>query len=95
MTDAELLLKVKDYRLLTGDYQDAAIKLHITGVINSMLSAGVSEDIARSEQAVDVIAHAVYDIFTGSGSFSPYVNMRINQLRAESKYKAEEALKNV
>ena len=91
MTDAELLKAVKDYRLLSGDYQDAAISLHIKGVINSMRSAGVSEEIARSDQAVDVIAHAVYDIFTGLGSYSPYVNMRINQLRAESRYKAEEA----
>lgn len=95
MTDAELLIKVKDYRILSSDYQDAAIKLHITGAISSMVSAGVSEEIARSDQAVDVIAHAVYDIFTGSGDYSPYVKMRINQLKGESKFKDAEALKNV
>lgn len=83
MTEAELLLKVKEGLGITGAYQDNTIKVYINEVKDFMLSAGVRKDVIESDASVGVIVRGVADLWnlaSGTIGLSPYFMMRVTQL---------------
>ena len=75
------LEKVKDALGITGEYQDATLKIYIDEVMEYMKSAGVPEDVINSNVSAGVIARGVTDLWTnGSGKLSDYFYQRVCQL---------------
>lgn len=87
LTDKELLAKIKAGLGITGDYQDEALQFYIDEVKAFMRSAGVSESVVNSSEAVGVIMRGVADLWNyGSGSvkLSEYFIKRMIQLTAQA-----------
>lgn len=87
LTDKELLAKIKAGLGITGDYQDEALQFYIDEVKAFMRSAGVSESVVNSSEAVGVIMRGVADLWNyGSGSvkLSEYFIQRMIQLTAQA-----------
>lgn len=90
--EMELLSRIKDILMITGNYHDEVLKSHIEEVKEYMKAAGVSEDIANSKISVGVIARGVSDLWnygSGTATFSPYFKERVIQL-AFTKEKSSE-----
>lgn len=86
MTEQELLTKIKAGLGITGDYQDEALQFYIGEVKGFMRSAGVSQSVVDSSEAVGVIMRGVADLWNyGSGSvkLSEYFVQRVIQLAAK------------
>lgn len=87
LTDKELLAKIKAGLGITGDYQDETLQFYIDEVKAFMRSAGVSESVVNSSEAVGVIMRGVADLWNyGSGSvkLSEYFIQRMIQLTAQA-----------
>lgn len=87
LTDKELLAKIKAGLGITGDYQDEALQFYIDEVKAFMRSAGISESVVNSSEAVGVIMRGVADLWNyGSGSvkLSEYFIQRMIQLSAQA-----------
>ena len=83
MVDTHLEL-VKSALGITGEYQDATLKIYIDEVIAYMVSAGVSTEVINSEVSAGVIARGVTDLWNyngGSGKLSDYFYQRVIQLK--------------
>ena len=65
---------------ITGEYQDATLKLYIDEVIAYLVSAGVSIDVISSGVSAGVIARGVTDLWLGAGKLSDYFYQRVTQL---------------
>ena len=86
MTEQELLTKIKKGLGITGDYQDEALQFYIDEVKGFMRSAGVSQSVVDSSEAVGTIMRGVADLWNyGSGSvkLSEYFVQRVIQLSAK------------
>lgn len=83
MTEAELLIKIKNGLGITGDYQDDTLNIYIEDVKSFMKDAGVSETVLDSSAAIGCIVRGVADLWNyGSGTvkFSDYFIQRVVQL---------------
>lgn len=82
MADA-ILEKVKNVLGITGTHQDNTLTIYIDEVVNYMISAGVPEDVAKSEVSAGVVARGVTDLWnynSGGGKLSDYFYQRVSQL---------------
>lgn len=83
-----VLNKVKNALGITGTHQDNTLNIYIDEVINFMINAGVSEEVARSEVSAGVVARGVTDLWnynSGGGKLSDYFYQRVTQLSYVSK----------
>lgn len=77
------LESVKSALGITGEYQDATLKIYIDEVIAYMVGAGVSTEVIDSNVSAGVIARGVTDLWNyngGAGKFSDYFYQRLTQL---------------
>lgn len=85
LTAAERLLKVKTALGFNGsNYQDETISLYIETVIDEIIDAGVSKEVAESTAAVGLIAVGVNDLWnytSGGVKHSDFFNRRLIQLK--------------
>lgn len=87
MTDTHLE-SVKSALGITGNYQDATLKIYIDEVKAYMKDAGVSTEVINSNVSVGVIARGVTDLWNyngGAGKLSDYFYQRVSQLTYISK----------
>lgn len=83
MNDNELLEAVKTRLGITGTYHDALITGYCEDVKAFMISGGVPDEVADSEEAVGCIARGVADLWNygaGDGKFSEVFWNRVIQL---------------
>lgn len=81
--EINILQKVKDATGISGDYQDATLKVYIEEVQQFLLDAGLKESTVNSVSAVGVICRGVMDLWNygaGEARFSRYFMQRITQL---------------
>lgn len=91
---ADILSNVKSALGITGTYQDDTLNVYIEEVKGYMESAGVSEELLKSEMSAGVIARGVTDLWNyngGAGKLSDYFYQRVSQLA----YKSKEAAADV
>jgi hypothetical protein len=85
LTTAERLAKVKTALGFNGsNYQDETISLYIETVIDEIIDAGVSKEVAESTAAVGLIAVGVNDLWnytSGGVKHSDFFNRRLIQLK--------------
>ena len=77
------LENVKSALGITGNYQDATLKIYIDEVIAYMKDAGVSTELIDSEVSAGVIARGVMDLWNynvSAGKLSDYFYQRVSQL---------------
>ena len=77
------LASVKSALGITGEYQDATLKIYIDEVIAYMVSAGVPTEVISSNVSAGVIARGVTDLWNyngGAGKLSDYFYQRVSQL---------------
>lgn len=77
------LEKVKSALGITGEYQDATLKIYIEEVIAYMSDAGVPTEVINSSVSAGVIARGVTDLWNyngGAGKLSDYFYQRVSQL---------------
>ena len=82
MADTHLEL-VKSALGITGEYQDATLKIYIDEVKAYMKDAGVPTDVINSEASAGVITRGVTDLWNyngGAGKLSDYFYQRVSQL---------------
>ena len=82
------LENVKSALGITGNYQDATLKIYIDEVKAYMAHAGVSTEIIDSELSAGVIARGVTDLWNyngGAGKLSDYFYQRVAQLAYATK----------
>jgi hypothetical protein len=65
---------------ITGEYQDATLKIYIEEVKAYLVSAGVSTEVTNSSVSAGVIVRGVTDLWLGAGKFSAYFHERVIQL---------------
>ena len=83
MADFSILAAVKNALGITGEYQDATIKIYMDDVMAYMESAGVPTAVINSSKSVGVIARGVTDLWNyngGAGKLSEYFYQRVGQL---------------
>ena len=86
LTKEQMLARVKDGLLITGNYQDAALEGYIDEVKHFLASAGVRAAVIDSDKAVGVITRGVSDLWNygaAGGVLSPYFYQRTLQLAYE------------
>ena len=84
ITEAELLLSIKNTLNINGEHFDATLKLIIDEVKGYLSSAGVTADVLGSTLAVGCIARGVSDLWNygnGDTKLSAYFYERVAQLR--------------
>lgn len=85
LTTAERLAKVKTALGFHGStYQDETISLYINEVIEELIDAGVSKEVAESTAAIGCIAVGVNDLWnytSGGVKHSDFFNRRLIQLK--------------
>ena len=85
LTAAERLAKVKTALGFNGsNYQDETISLYIETVIDELIDAGVSKEVAESTAAIGCIAVGVNDLWnytSGGVKHSEFFNRRLIQLK--------------
>ena len=80
---ADILSKVKSALGITGNYQDATLKIYIDEVKAYMKDAGVPESVISSDVSAGVISRGVTDLWsygTNDGKLSTYFYQRVSQL---------------
>lgn len=85
MTDAELLVKIKQGLGITGDFQNETLQVYVNEVKAFMQSTGVKQAVIESEASVGCIMRGVADLWnygSGDAKMSEYFKMRVLQLRA-------------
>ena len=86
MVDTHLEL-VKSALGITGNYQDATLKIYIDEVKAYMKDAGVPTEVIDSNVSAGVIARGVTDLWNyngGAGKLSEYFYQRVSQLALSS-----------
>ena len=84
ITEAELLVAVKQSLNISGVYFDETLRRFIDEVKGYLMSAGVSDDVLGSTLAVGCIARGVSDLWNygnGDTKLSEYFYQRAAQLR--------------
>ena len=80
---ADVLESVKSALGITGEYQDATLKIYIDEVKAYMKDAGVPTEVINSDTSAGVIARGVTDLWNyngGAGKLSDYFYQRVSQL---------------
>lgn len=75
---------VKNALGITGEFQDATLKVYINEVTAYMKNAGISEAVINSGVSAGVIARGVTDLWNyngGAGKLSDYFYQRVIQLK--------------
>lgn len=75
---------VKNALGITGEFQDATLKVYINEVMEYMKNAGISEGVINSGVSAGVIARGVTDLWNyngGAGKLSDYFYQRVIQLK--------------
>ena len=83
---ADVLASVKSALGITGDYQDATLKVYINEVKAYMVSAGVDEALVNSDISAGIISRGVTDLWnygSGNGKLSEYFYQRVSQMALE------------
>lgn len=85
LTAAEMLTKVKYalYGNADGNFNDEQLQIFIDEVIDELIDAGVTSEVANSTAAVGCIACGITDIWNysaGGVKHSEYFNRRLIQL---------------
>ena len=83
---ADVLDSVKSALGITGDYQDATLKVYIDEVKAYMISAGVNEALVNSDASAGIISRGVTDLWSygsGNGKLSDYFYQRVSQMALE------------
>ena len=84
MTDAELLIKIKNGLGIMGNFQDETLSVYVDEVKAFMQSAGVKQSVIESEASVGCVMRGVADLWnygSGNANLSQYFRMRVLQLR--------------
>lgn len=84
MTETEQLEKVKTALAIGGTYHDNTLLIYMQDVKEYLKSAGVSDAVIQSNQAIGVICRGVSDLWNygnANVSFSPYFMQRAIQLK--------------
>lgn len=75
------LESVKSALGITGEYQDATLRIYIEEVIAYMKDAGVPEEVINAGVSAGVIARGVSDLWNyNTGKLSDYFYQRVSQL---------------
>lgn len=75
------LESVKSALGITGEFQDATLRIYIEEVIAYMKGAGVPEEVINSGVSAGVIARGVSDLWNyNTGKLSDYFYQRVSQL---------------
>lgn len=85
ITDADMLVKVKQSLNIMGEQFDATLQLYIDEVKGFLASAGVRENVLGSTLAVGCISRGVADLWNygnGDTKLSEYFYQRAAQLRS-------------
>lgn len=83
---ADVLDSVKSALGITGNYQDATLKVYIDEVKAYMISAGVNEALVNSDASAGIISRGVTDLWSygsGNGKLSEYFYQRVSQMALE------------
>ena len=83
---ADVLDSVKSALGITGNYQDATLKVYIDEVKAYMISAGVNEALVNSDTSAGIISRGVTDLWnygSGNGKLSEYFYQRVSQMALE------------
>lgn len=83
---ADVLDSVKSALGITGDYQDATLKVYMDEVKAYMISAGVNEALVNSDTSAGIISRGVTDLWSygsGNGKLSEYFYQRVSQMALE------------
>ena len=84
MTEAEILNSVKVALGITGDFQDATLKIYMYEVLQYLAGAGVSAEKLLEPSILGVVARGVSDLWnygSSGGKLSEYFMQRVVQLR--------------
>lgn len=81
MSTEELLIDVKKGMLISGDYNDASLKIYIEEAKDHMKEAGISDTYIDSKKAVGIITLIVSDLYGTEKKLSEYTQNRLYQLR--------------
>ena len=75
------LESVKSALGITGEFQDATLRIYIEEVIAYMKDAGVPEEVINAGVSAGVIARGVSDLWNyNTGKLSDYFYQRVSQL---------------
>ena len=91
----KFLERIKSALGITGEYQDATLRIYIDEVIAYMVSAGVPTEVINADLSAGVIARGVTDLWNyngGAGKLSDYFYQRVSQLAYTSKEVATDEL---
>ena len=83
---ADVLDSVKSALGITGNYQDATLKVYIDEVKAYMISAGVNKALVNSDTSAGIISRGVTDLWnygSGNGKLSEYFYQRVSQMALE------------
>jgi len=83
MDKNELLIKVKQNLLITGNYHDDLLANYIAEVKAFLIDSGVKETIVNSKKSIGIISRGVVDLWNygnGQTTFSNYFMQRAIQL---------------
>ena len=92
ITDAELLVAVKNSLNVTGEHFDETLKAYIDDIKGYLASAGVTADVLGSTLAIGCISRGVADSWNygnGDTKLSDYFYQRAEQLRCIESVVAE------
>lgn len=92
MDEQERLKLVKTAMGISGQYQDELLKIYIADAKNTLQSAGVSQRIADSKEAIGAIVRYVIDAWSyeaGAAKMSPLFIAQVVQLRSKGGKESE------
>lgn len=93
MTETDILNSVKVALGITGDFQDATLKIYMYEVLQYLADAGVSAEKLMEPSIQGVVARGVSDLWnygSSGGKLSEYFMQRVVQLRHTAYIQAEE-----
>ena len=79
----QILEKVKQNMLITGNFHDKLLTNYILEVQQFLKDAGVNEDIVNSAEAIGIVSRGVLDLWnygSGQANLSEYFMQRATQL---------------
>ena len=86
MSDAERLKLIKTAMGISGTYQDELLGVYIADAKNTLIGAGVSQEIAESQEAIGAIVRYVIDAWNydaGAARMSPLFIAQVVRLRTK------------
>lgn len=81
MDTQELLIKVKQGMLMSGNYNDDSLMIFINEAIEHMRDAGIKDEFIKSEKSIGLITLITSDLYGTDKKLSDYTKSRIIQAR--------------